>query len=286
MIVHLQGRLVPAAEARVSVFDRGFLFGDGLYEGLRATGGRIIALDDHVARMARGLEEMRIDGYDPARMGADSGALLDANGLADAFVYWQVTRGTPPPDAPVRERVPAAAFEPTVLGFASPTLPVAACTEPATLCAALRPDTRWTRGHLKAITLLGSVLAVLEAREAHADDAILHRDGWVTEGSATNVVVAVGGRLVTPALERGALLPGVTRKLLLAAAPEIEERRVAVEELAAADEILLIGTRTMVASVVVLDGRPVGDGRPGPAARRLLALLRDAALQTVHSLHA
>jgi len=289
VIVYLNNRLVPHEEATVSVFDRGFLFGDGVYEGLRTSRGVVIGLDRHCARMRAGLDEARIRGFDTNRVGPLVDELLAATGLSDAFVYIQVTRGVPA-DPAARARVPKPGTPPTVFAYATPVTPVDQCRVPESRTAALRPDTRWTRGHLKSISLLGGVLAAIEASEAGADDAIMHRDGLVTEGTATNVFAAINGRIVTPALACAPMLAGVTRALLMDADPEIEERPVSVEELKRADEIMLVGTRTMVAWVSTLDGAPVGNGAardPGPHAQRLLDLLRSAIERDVdEALHA
>lgn len=284
MIVHLNGALVEAAEAKVSIFDRGFLFGDGVYEGLRSVPGPdgapvIIGSRLHEQRMREGLAEARITGFDPAALGTLTAELVRANSLPDAFVYWQVSRGTPPGAAgPDRPRVPTSRFPPTVVGFATPVPPLSECARPATKRVALRPDTRWQRGRLKSISLLGGVLAAMEAAELDAEDALMVRDGLVTEGTATNVFISTGGRIVTPSLESAPMLAGVTRQLILGEDPSIEERAVRVEELRGVQEIMLVGTKTMVSSVVLLDGRPVGDAAdrgfgPGPASQRLLDIL-------------
>ncbi len=278
MRVYLNGEIVAAGEARVSAFDRGFLFGDGVYEGLRACDGVIVGLGAHVERMRGGLAETRIEGFEPGELGTISETLLTANGLRDAFVYWQVTRGAPSrfdDPAAVRSRAPvrSAGFSPTVFGFCNALPGLEAYVEPAVRSVAVRPDTRWRRGHIKSVSLMGNVLASLEAVEAGAEDAILVRDGVVAEGTATNVVIAKSGRLVTPPLGAGAILSGVTRRLILEEDPAIEIREIGVEELRSADEVMLVGTATMVVSVTRLDGRSVGTGKVGPAARGLLATL-------------
>ncbi|MFN0131120.1 MAG: aminotransferase class IV [Phycisphaerales bacterium] len=274
MIVHLNGNLVPAADARLSPFDRGFLFGDGVYEGLRAFDGRVVGLSRHVDRLREGLDESRI-ASDAEQLGGLCSRLLEANGLADAFIYMQVTRGTPGPGQPVRTRIPAGPIEPTVFAYCTPQPPLARFVgaEPATVTASVRPDGRWSRGRLKSISLLGNVISAVEASEQGAADAILVRDGMVAEATAANVLLARAGHVVTPSLESVPILAGVTRAILLEACPEIASRAVAEHELADADEVMIVGTTTMITSVVTLDGRPVGDGRPGPIARRLLGEL-------------
>jgi len=267
----VNGELVPRERAAVSAFDRGFLFGDGVYEGLRSFDGWVIAMDRHVARMSEGLAEAGID-WDAGRLARLTDDLLAANNLRDAFIYWQVTRGAPGPDDPVRTRLPARPMRPTVFGYCVPTPGLAECVEPARVRAATVEDRRWLRGTLKSISLLGNVLAAAEARERGADDAILLRDGLVAESCTCNVVVVDrDGRLATPSLESAPILAGVTRALLPEIAPGVESRPVRANELREASEIVLLGTFTMVASVVELDGKAVGAGEPGTAARRLLA---------------
>lgn len=287
MLIHLNSQIVPRDCAVVSVFDRGFLFGDGVYEGLRTTRGRVIGLDRHVERMRAGLSEARISGFDPAGLGDLTTELIRANGLSEAGVYWQVTRGTPPEGAPPRARLPHPGTRPTVMGFAVPMKAPEAYVSPEVRRLSLRPDTRWTRGHLKSIALLGGVLAAIEADELGADDAVMHKDGLVTEGTATNVFAVIGGKMVTPSLESAPMLAGVTRALILAEDSSIEVRPVTVEELRRADEVMLTGTYTMVSAGSTLDGAPIGKGGvPGDGARRLLSVLLRAIERDVHSPHA
>lgn len=300
VIVHLNGELVPAEQARVSVFDRGFLFGDGIYEGLRAVSlpaegqsparRRVIGMHRHVRRMQQGLDAVGI-AWDASSLPRMTDDLLDANGLRDAFVYWQVTRGTPPAGAPVRSRVPVPGTRPTVMGYCTPLpeLPRAGlwaggrdAPVPATKAASVQADLRWLRGQVKSISLLGNLLASVAAAERGGEEAILVRDGLLTEGSYTNVFIVTPagpgerGRVVTPSLESAPILAGVTRDILIDLDPAIEQRAVRAAELESASEVILVGTTTLVTSVPSLDGRRVGTGEPGPHARRLLGLLLDA----------
>ena len=292
VIVYLNGDLLPRDRARVSVFDRGFVFGDGVYEGLRAVpraagsaGGaatRIVGLRGHEERMAEGLREARID-WDVRRIGPESERLLAANAMSDAFVYWQVTRGTPGAGAPVRQRVPPKDMTPTVFAYCSPQPSIESCVMPGAKAADTMRDSGWEMGRLKSISLMGNVWCAMHADAAGADDAILIRegrgenDGLVGEGLATNVVVVTrDGEVCTPSLDSVPILAGVTRAILLRERPEIRERAVGASELREAREVMLIGTTTMVASVTRLDGRPVGDGKPGPVACSLLRTLVDA----------
>ncbi|MBX3385082.1 MAG: aminotransferase class IV [Phycisphaeraceae bacterium] len=294
MIVHLNGQLLPRDQARISPFDRGFIFGDGLYEGLRASAfgpeqcARVVAPHLHTARLAAGLRLTGID-FDAASLEPLTTELLAANNLTEAFVYWQITRGTPTGDEPVRSRVPgggrsaprAASLRagPTVFGYCVPQPPFDdfARLGPTVKSAVTLDDPRWSLGHIKSISLMGNIMASLRAMQASADDAILCRNGLVAEGLATNVILRTpDNRLVTPNLESAPMLAGVTRAVLLDALPNrIDVRPVRVEELATAREIILVGSMTMVASVTRLNEQPVGEAppTPGPAARELLTAL-------------
>ncbi|HVZ93434.1 MAG TPA: aminotransferase class IV [Phycisphaerales bacterium] len=294
MKVYLNGEFVDEREARVSVFDRGFLLGDGVFEGLRTSGGVVIALDKHVERMRHGMEECRIatrgkmgEHFDPVEMGPLTKRLLDHNKASikngDAFVYWQVTRGVPAEGQPRRARVLHGVQRPTVFAFLSPAAAVETYIEPESRKVSLRPDTRWTRGHIKAISLIGGVLSAIEADESGSDDSIMFRDGLITEGSATNVFLAKDGKLLTPSLTSAPMLAGATRALVMEADSSIIEKPITVEELLAADEVMLAGTNTMIAAVTHLDGRPIGGGKPGPMAKRLLATLVKAIQRDVET---
>lgn len=297
-LVHLDGRLVPHDQARVSVFDHGFLFGDGIYEGLRAyvcprtRQRRVIAMNRHLRRMQAGCDEIRIR-FDARSIAPLTEQLLDANSLSDAFVYWQVSRGTPAMAAgPVRSRVPRTEIRPTLFGYVAPVPAIDFDTPlPATKRVSIQPDTRWIRGHVKSISLLGGVIAAIDAHRLFgADEALLVRastpspansltpvpaDGLLTEGTYTNVVIVTrNGELATPDLRTAPLLDGVTRQVLLHCRPDIRVRDIRLSELRSAAEVLLIGSTTMVTSVTHIDGEPIADA-PGPAARSLLSSLLD-----------
>jgi D-alanine transaminase len=286
MLVHLQGQLLPHAEAKVSVFDRGFVFGDGIYEGLRAFDGRVVAMDRHITRMQNGLREARIE-WDAAQLAPLTQQLLEANKMKDCFIYWQVTRGTPNPGDPVRARKPSA-MRPTVFGYCAPT-PVITTYEPPNLpptkSAITIEDSRWLRGHVKATSLLGGVLNVIEANEQSHDDAVLVRDGLIGETTSANLVVALPRpdgttEVATPSLDSISILAGVTRDILLEEAARqallISDRPVRVDELARATEVIAVGTLTMITAITRLNGRELCRGKPGPLSIRLLQVLVDA----------
>jgi D-alanine transaminase len=284
VLIHLNGRLVDERDAHISVLDRGFLFGDGVYELVRYFDGRGVALEAHAARLARSLAHARIAGFDAARLGAIAAELLEANGLRDATVYLQVTRGA----GAVRSHVPTTTLVPTVVAFAAAAEPLASLVAPAEVAAITAEDTRWRRCEIKTVSLMGNILHLLAADDAGAAEAILHRGGLVGEGGYSNVAIATGGALVTPPLDEDPpILHGTARADLLDAAREagvpVAVRPVALEELRAADEVLITSSRRFVNAVVRLDGATVGGGAAGPLCRRLFEAIRDRIARGVHA---
>lgn len=267
--VYLDGRYLPLSEARVPVMDRGFLFGDGVYEVIPAYGGRLFRLREHLERLESSLRAismappLEIDAWEALLQ-----PLIEPFGGADCSVYLQVTRGA----AGNRDHLPPADIRPTVfaMGSAIPA-PNPALFETGA-DAVTAEDIRWGRCDIKAITLLAAVLARIEAKEKGAIEAILIRDGLATEGAASNLFVVRDGRIVTPPKSR-LLLPGITRDLVLELArlhdlPWAEEA-IPVDYLRQADEVWLTSSTKEVLPVTRLDGERVGDGQPGPGFRAM-----------------
>ncbi len=273
--VYLNGEFVPKERAMISVDDRGFVFGDGIYEVVRVIDGRIFEWGMHAARLARGLDGIRI------AFGAEKIAglkdvceqLVHDNGIAsgEATVYMQVSRGA----APRTHYFPPANTPPTVYVSAS-RFTVPQQDRERGVAAITFPDFRWLRCDLKTVNLLGAVLARQAATEAGAYEAILLRDGNVTEGAATNVFAVVDGTLRTHPLGN-LILPGVTRQVVVDLISEngleLVQNPVTQSELLRASELFLAGTTTDVTPVISLDGKPVGNGAPGPMTRKLQSLL-------------
>jgi D-alanine transaminase len=279
MLVYLNGDYLDHARAAVSVDDRGFLFGDGVYEVTRARNGRLFEAGRHLRRLGHGLEALGIAppaGFEPggAALVEISDRLLRENGLTsgDALVYLQVTRGA----AERTHHFPPAGTPPTVfLRTNRLALPDDVRARGAT--AITTPDLRWQRCDLKTVQLLPNVLAKEQAVAAGAFEAIFLRDGIVMEGASANLFAVIGEAVRThPATER--ILPGITREVVLELAAEqglsVIERPIAIEELPGASELFVTSTSTDVMPVVRLDGRVVGSGRLGPVARQLHAALR------------
>ena len=273
MYVYLNGDYLARADATVPVDDRGFLFADAVYEALRAPRGRIFEAERHMARMRHGLETLRFGTPTLTdEMLVAAGRLMELNALgeSDALVYMHVSRGV----APRKHAFPAAGTAPTVFVAASPFVPKAElCAQGA--AAITQPDLRWERCDLKTTNLLPNVLANQAAQEAGAYEALLVRDGVVTEGTHCNVFGVVAGELRTHPLTHR-ILRGITRDVVIGLARErgwpVREDAMREDELRAAEELFLTGTTTDVMPIVRLDGAPVRDGRPGPIA----SALRDA----------
>lgn len=269
-IVYLNGKFLPADEATVPVNDRGFLFGDGIYEVTPAYGGRLFRWPQHLARMERGLAAIGIE-FDAGALKDVKQKLLARNGLDGAeaaYVYVQVTRGV----APRTHHFPDPPAPPTVYGFANRYLRPSMAEWARGIGAITIPDQRWARADIKAISLLANVLAAQAAVAAGAGNTIFVRDGIALEGSHNNLFAVFGGVLAT-APKSNYILHGVTRDFVIELAGEmgmpVEERAIPLPELYEADEVFFTGTTTEVKPVVEVDGRPVGDGTVGPVARRL-----------------
>jgi D-alanine transaminase len=276
MQVWLDGRVMPMEEARISPFDRGFLFGDGVYEVVRFFDGVGMAMRLHLQRLERSLSLAGIEGVTAAEAESAMRAVLQAEGLHDAVVYLQVTRGA----AATRTHIPPRGLKPTVFAFASACPPLSSLDAAAGISVVVRPDDRWHRCEIKTISLMGSVLPMLEAAEAGAEEAILVRDGLISEGSSSNVIALVGDTLVTPPVDTDpSILHGTMRHLALQAAQaeglKTQIRPLPAQEMLQAREVIIVSSRRVLAGVTRLDGRPFGDGTVGPVAHRLIRRMRD-----------
>ncbi len=258
-IVYLNGEYKPIGEARVSVLDRGFLFGDGVYEVIPVYGGSLFRLEQHLWRLENSLAGIRLE--NPHAMAEWSELLTELvrrNGGGELSLYLQVTRGEGPRDHTFPTRP-----SPTVFAMVNP-LPES--VQPAGAKAITARDIRWELCHIKAITLLPNALLRQQAVEAGATEAILHRGGNITEGAVTNVFVVSRGEVATPP-KSAQLLPGITRdlvvELLQEAGVPCDERSVSLEELRGADEIWITSSTREIVPILELDGVPVSHGQPG-----------------------
>lgn len=270
-IVYLNGSFLPVHEACISVMDRGFLFGDGVYEVIPVYGGRAFRLEHHLQRLDLSLQGIRIaNPLSHVQWNDILTALIRHNGNGDQSLYLQVTRGI----APKRDHAFPAGVQPTVFAMSTP-LSEPGATVQSGVSAVTVDDIRWKHCNIKAITLLPNVLMRQQALDAGAAEAILLRDGYATEGAASNLFIVRDGEVITPS-KSNLLLPGITRDLAVelchANAIPCREADISEAELRSADELWVTSSTREVVPVTQLDGKPVGDGRPGPLWRRISAL--------------
>ncbi len=270
MIVYLNGKFLPKAQATISVDDRGFLFADGVYEVVRSYGGKLFEVDAHVQRMLNGLRVLRISIPEDFNLSDIAHELLEQNDLqnAEATIYCQITRGI----APSRTHAfPATPIAPTIYVAASPFAPLTEKRKTG-IAAVTTPDIRWSRCDLKASGLLANCLAKQQAFESGAFEAIFVRDGVALEGSSSNLFVVREG-IVTTNPETNYILPGITRQVVLDLCSSLgiatKEEAVLLELLFTADEVFVTHTTGEVMPVVQIDARAVSKGAPGPITRML-----------------
>jgi len=280
-LANLNGVQLPLAEVMVPAMDRGFLFGDAVYEVLRVYQGRPFLLAEHMERLARSLEAIRIAGVDLRRMRQRVLDTIAAGQFAEALVYIQVTRGA----APTRSHVfPAQA---TPLEFFYVQDFTDSYTEQRTNGAAVitLPDIRWDRCDIKSTNLLANILAAQAAKEANCAEAIfVEADGALSEGCRTSLFGVLDGKVLT-APNSTAILPGITRSLVLRIAAqaqvEVREHMLKKDDLGRVSELFLTGTTSEVLPIVTVDGQAIGGGKPGPVTQRLQAAYRRA-VQEAH----
>ena len=277
-IVYLNGEFLPFEEAKVPIMDRGFLFADGIYEVSAILNGHLVDNAAHLARLDRSLGEIGIrNPHDSAEWERLQTELVSRNGLIEGLVYMQVTRG-------VAERdfaYPPADTPPTVMMFTqAKTVAANPLAEKGARIITVE-DLRWKRRDIKSVALLAQVLAKQQAVEAGVSEAWMVEDGAITEGSSsTAFIVSRDRKLVTRPLST-ALLPGITRASVLKLAAEadltIEERLISVAEAHEAAEAFYTSASSFVMPVIEIDGRSIGEGKPGPLTKRLRELYLDLA---------
>ncbi len=278
-IAYVNGLYVPHAEAAVHVEDRGYQFGDGVYEVCEVYGGHLVDATRHLARLARSLSELRIRApMSDAALRQIMREVVRRNRVRDGMVYIQVTRGVARRDHvfPSSDVAPAVVMTARAADFAKADRQAGEGVAVITV-----PENRWDRVDIKTVGLLPNVLAKQQAKEAGAREAwFVTSDGLVTEGGSTNAWIVTGeGRLVTRPATRG-ILRGITREVVCEVAARqgvpLEERSFSVSEALAAREAFITAATTLVMPVVRIDGHVVGDGRPGPVTRALRSHFHEA----------
>lgn len=268
-IAYVNGTFLPLDQAVVHVEDRGFQFADAVYEVMRTYGGRLFAVDEHLARLFRSLDAIDLrHNFTEQQLAALATEGVRRGGFAETVVYLQITRGRAP-----RNRAIPATCQPTVVMTVRDLQPISREAMESGVRVITLPDNRWSRCDVKSVALLANVLAHHAARQAGAHDAIfVEADDTITEATAGNVFLATDGRLRTPA-KNPKILSGVTREKILQAAKAAGittvEERIKKTELLRATEVYLTSTTVEVLPVTMVDGQIVGSGKPGPVAQRV-----------------
>ena len=276
-IVYVNGDYVPEEDAKVSVFDRGFLFADGVYEVTSVLGGKLIDFAGHAARLERSLGELDMPSPATAEELLDiHRELVRVNEIGDGLVYLQVTRGAADRDFAYPE---PGNVTPTLVLFtqAKPGLADNPAAKKGIRVISI-PDIRWGRRDIKTVQLLYPSMGKMMAKKAGCDDAWMVEDGEVTEGTSNNAYIVKGRKIVTRQLG-SEILHGITRAAVLRfareARMEVEERAFTIDEAKAADEAFITSASTFVMPVVEIDGTALGNGAPGPVATRLREIYLD-----------
>ncbi len=266
--VYLNGEFLPREDAKLGADERGVHFADGVYEVVRYFSGKAFTMNEHLDRLRRSLDGIDLP-YDAPEIAAVSDELVRRNGLTDARVYWQVTRGVAP-----RDHVIADDLQPTVYLSAEEARPLAADEPLPTITAITTLDDRWHNCWIKSLMLLPNTLAKTRAAKAGAGEALFVRDGRITEGASTNCFAVFDGELYTHPADRF-ILEGITRNVVIALADELDiavhEQAFTAADLPGADEIFVTGTGTLLASITAADGKLVANGRAGAVTQRLWA---------------
>ena len=273
-IAYFNGQFLPIDKISISPLDRGFIFGDGVYEVIPVYGGVPLHGREHFERLQRSMDEIQLANPHTVDEWLGITRELLAHHPGNQAVYIQVTRGVPPK----RDHVIPKGLTPTVFMMSNPlSSPTREQVENGVACVTAR-DFRWEKCHIKSTSLLGNVMARQISVEAGAVETIMFRDGHLTEASSSNVFVVKGG-VVFAAPQDNLILLGITYELLERLAAEgkvnLQIRPVSEAEVRAADEVWLSSSTKEVLAVTTLDGRPVGNGKPGPVFKRMHALYQE-----------
>ena len=282
-MIYLNGQFMPLEEAKISVLDRGFIFGDGVYEVIPVYSRHVFRLADHLKRLQHSLDGIRLQNpHSDAEWGKLINDLVAHNEADDQYLYLHITRGVAKRDHAFPKNI-----VPTVFMMSSPLLTPPADLLQTGVAAVSAPDNRWLRCDIKAIALLPNVLLRQIAVDAGAVETILLRDNnFMTEGAASNIFVVKNGTLFAPP-KNHLMLPGITYDVVLeiAAANAIpyQVRQIAAAEIFDADELLLTSSTKEVLAITTLDGKPVGSGKPGAMFTQLHKLYQDYKRSTMRS---
>jgi D-alanine transaminase len=281
-IAYVNGLFVPLADARVSVLDRGFLFADGIYEVAAVLDGRLVDNESHLARLKRSVGEIALELPETIeRIQEIQRELIARNGLVNGMVYLQVTRGA---DSGRDFAFPKNHVKPTLVMFVTVKDIVNLPSARTGIAVITVPDIRWERRDIKSVALLAQVLAKQAAAQAGAGEAWMIEDGKITEGGSSSAFILTQDDVLVTRQNSSAILPGCTRKAVVALAEErqlrVEERAFTVAEALAAKEAFITSATLFVQAVVTIDGKTVANGKPGPMTDRLREIYVDFARKT------
>ena len=281
-MVYLNGEFLPIEQAKISVLDRGFIFGDGVYEVIPVYTRRPFRLAEHLARLQTSLDAIRLPNPHPASNWTELvGKIIAGNPWEDQNVYLQITRG-----AAKRDHAFPKGAKPTVFMMASELVPPSAELVKSGAKAIVLPDFRWLRCDIKSVSLLGNCMLRTLAADQGCAEAILVRDGMLTEASASNVFIVKNGTVLSPPKSH-LILPGITYDVVLEILRENsiahEVRPVTEAELRSAEEVWVTSSSREVLPITTLDGNPVGSGKPGPVDERVHALYQQYKAQVMRA---
>ena len=280
-IAYVNGSFVPLAEAKVSILDRGFLFADGIYEVAAVLNGKLVDNASHLARLKRSVGEIALELPETVERIQDiQKELIARNSLVNGMIYLEVTRGA---DSG-RDFAFPKGIKPTLIMFTAVKDIVNAPSAKTGIGVITLPDIRWTRRDIKSVGLLAQVLAKQAAAEAGAGEAWMIEDGMVTEGGSSSAFILTQDDVLVTRQNGSEILPGCTRKAVVQLAEErqlrVEERPFSIAEALAAKEAFVTSATAFVQAVVAIDGKPVGNGKPGPMTDRLREIYVDFARAT------
>lgn len=275
-VVYVNGSYVPEEQGKISIFDRGFLFADGIYEVTAVVKGRLVDYDAHMERLERSLREIRLDWpCSKEELKAMHLDMVKRNSLDEGWIYMQITRGSADRDFKFPKGV-----KPTLIAFTQAKKLVDNPDAVRGVSVITVPDIRWARRDIKSVMLLAPVLGKQAAYEAGAFEAWMVEDGKITEGTSSNAYIVKDGKVITRGLSNN-ILAGCTRRALFRLAKEkgvtLEERAFTPDEAYAADEAFLTSASNFVMPIVEIDNKRVGGGQPGPVTRKLREIFLDEA---------
>lgn len=269
-IAYVNGKYLPESQASVSIFDRGFLFADAVYEVTAVIQGKLVDFSQHMARLVRSCYELSLPlPYSEAELEQIHHSLMSQNELTEGLIYLQLTRGNPGTRSFL---YPEKQIKPTLVLFTQPVNIIEQPLARLGIRMVTYDDIRWLRRDIKTVALLAASMAKEYAQANNADDALLVQDGFITEGSSSNCFIFRDNKLITRELSQD-ILPGITRRAVLQLAKEqnliIEERAFTPHEAIEAQEVFITSATTLIWPVISIDGQLINNGIPGPIAKRL-----------------